>query len=53
MLTMVDDNGCIMFKILDCTFGCTFQITIELASCIVDMNIQNSNCNFSYYGSIV
>ena len=46
MLLMVDANGCQVFKILQCTFGCTFQITIEMASCVVDINIQNSSCSF-------
>ena len=39
MLTLLDDNGCQIFKILDCTFGCAFEITIELSSCIVNINI--------------
>ena len=39
MLTLTDDSGCSVFKILDCTFGCAFQITIELASCVVNINI--------------
>ena len=47
MLTLTDDNGCSVFKILQCTFGCTFQITIELASCVVNIDIQESNCLFS------
>ena len=46
MLTLVDANYCSVFKILNCTFGCTFQITIEMASCIVDIDIQNSSCVF-------
>ena len=46
VLTLIDDNNCQVFKILDCTFGCTFLITIELASCIVNMDIQNSSCLF-------
>ena len=46
MLKLVDANGCETIKILDCTFGCTFNITIQLASCIVDINIQNSSCTF-------
>ena len=46
MLKLVDSNNCEIFKILQCTFGCTFQITIQLASCIVDINIQNSSCTF-------
>ena len=40
MLTLVDANDCEVFKILQCTFGCAFEITIELASCTVNMNIQ-------------
>ena len=39
MLTLIDDNGCQIFKILDCTYGCAFEITIELSSCIVNINI--------------
>ena len=51
MLTLVDSNNCSIFKILDCTFGCTFQITIEMASCIVNIDIQESNCDFNIYSS--
>ena len=47
MLKLIDANGCEIFKILDCTFGCAFEITIELASCIVNINIQDSNCYFT------
>jgi hypothetical protein len=51
MLKLVDSNNCEIFKILQCTFGCTFQITIQLASCVVNMDIQESNCNFSIYST--
>jgi hypothetical protein len=47
MLLLVDDNDCEIFKILDCTFGCAFEITIELASCVVNMSIENSSCLFT------
>jgi hypothetical protein len=47
MLKLVDANGCETIKILDCTFGCTFNITIELASCVVNIDIQQSVCTFS------
>ena len=47
MLTLTDNNGCSIFKLLDCTFGCTFQITIELASCVVNIDIQEANCLFT------
>ena len=39
MLLLVDDNDCEVFKILDCTFGCAFEITIELVSCTVNITI--------------
>lgn len=43
MLLLTDDNGCQVFKILDCTFGCAFEITINLISCIVDITVQQTN----------
>lgn len=51
MLKLVDSNNCQIFKILQCTFGCSFQITIELASCVVNMEIEQTNCNFSVFSS--
>lgn len=39
MLKLIDANGCEIFKILDCTFGCAFEITVQLASCIVNIVI--------------
>jgi len=47
MLILTDANGCQIFKILDCTYGCSFEITINLVSCVVDINIQEANCSFS------
>lgn len=47
MLTLVDANGCQSIKILDCTFGCAFNITIELASCVVNIDIQEADCEVS------
>lgn len=47
MLKLVDANGCELFKILDCTFGCAFEITIQLASCVVDISISESSCAFT------
>lgn len=44
MLTLVDANGCQAIKILDCTFGCAFNITVELVSCLVNINIQDADC---------
>lgn len=37
MLLLVDSEGCEVFKILDCSFGCEFDITIQLVSC--ELNI--------------
>ena len=39
MLLLVVDNDCEVFKLLDCTFGCAFEITINLVSCIVNITI--------------
>ena len=47
MLILTDSSGCEVFQILQCTFGCSFEITIELASCIVDMTIQEASCSVS------
>ena len=38
-LTLIDDNECQISKILDCVFGCAFNILFELESCVVDMTI--------------
>jgi hypothetical protein len=40
VLTLIDNNNCEVFKVLDCTFGCTFYITIELESCSVNIITQ-------------
>jgi hypothetical protein len=53
VLTLIDNNNCQVFKILDCTFGCTFLITIELASCIVNIDIQEATCGFNITSSEV
>ena len=39
MLTLVDANNCKVFKILNCTYGCAFEITIQLASCVVNISV--------------
>ena len=50
MLLMIDAQGCSIFKILECTFGCYFEILIELADCNFTLNIQPSGCTI---GAIV
>ena len=32
ILRLIDDNNCEVFKILDCTFGCAFEISIRFAN---------------------
>jgi hypothetical protein len=39
MLKLIDSNNCETFKILDCTFGCAFEITVQVSSCTVDITI--------------
>lgn len=51
MLTLVDSNGCSIFKILDCVFGCAFNITVDLVDCIVNISIQDVSCDFNIYTS--
>jgi len=46
MLLLVDDNDCEVFKILDCTFGCAFEITVNLVSCVVNITITEQKFSF-------
>ena len=39
MLSLTDDNGCEIFKILDCLYGCNFEISIQLVSCLLNILI--------------
>lgn len=44
MIRIVDANGCEIFKILECTFGCAFEITVDLVDCILDISISGQTC---------
>lgn len=44
MLILMDSNGCEVFQILDCVFGCAFDITVNLVSCVFNISIQESSC---------
>lgn len=46
MLILRDASGCELFKILDCTFGCAFDITVSLVDCIVNISITEVGCAF-------
>lgn len=39
LLTLEDSNGCIVIKQLDCTFGCYFEIVLELANCNFNLTL--------------
>jgi hypothetical protein len=47
MLILRDSVGCETFQLLDCTFGCTFQITIQEANCVVNISIDEVVCGFN------
>lgn len=47
MIILRDSSGCQLFKILDCTFGCAFNISVSLVDCIVNISIQESTCVIS------
>ena len=39
MLIIQDAIGCEVFKLLDCTFGCAFEITVQASDCVVDITV--------------
>ncbi len=47
MVILTDSNGCEVFQILNCTFGCSFEITVHEVTCIFNVDVQNSSCTFS------
>lgn len=47
MVKIVDANGCEIFKILECTFGCAFEITVNLVDCVVDISLSVESCEFT------
>jgi hypothetical protein len=51
MLTLVDATGCSIFKILDCVFGCAFNITVDLVDCILNISLQETSCVFDIYST--
>lgn len=40
LLKIVDNNNCQLFKLLDCTFGCAFEITVEFVDCTLSLKLQ-------------
>lgn len=39
MLILEDSNGCEIFKILECDFGCSFEITISIVDYVVNFTL--------------
>jgi len=46
MVLLIDNNGCEKFQILDCGEGCGFDISVQLANCIVNISVTESTCTF-------
>jgi hypothetical protein len=47
MVTITDSSGCdycSTFKILDCRFGCAFDIVIEEINCRFSINVSETTC---------
>jgi len=42
MLLLVDGTNCQVFRILECTFSCSFTIIVELATCTMEIIIEPS-----------
>lgn len=47
MLTLIDNRGCKKFEIIDCTDGCGFDISVEIASCIYTISVTPESCDYS------
>lgn len=47
MVKLIDASGCEIFKILECTFGCAFEITVDLVDCVLNISISESVCAFT------
>ena len=44
MVLLIDNVGCEKFQILDCTFGCGFDISVQLANCVVNIIVTEDDC---------
>jgi hypothetical protein len=47
MVTMIDNLGCKKFQIIDCTDGCGFDISVEIASCTYTISVSAESCDYS------
>jgi len=53
MVKLIDSSGCEIFKILECTFGCAFEITVDLVDCVVNISISETECALSISTTVV
>lgn len=46
MVILIDNDGCEKFQILDCVEGCGFDISVQLADCIVTISVTEETCTY-------
>lgn len=49
MVKLIDANGCEKFDILDCAFGCGFDIIVALESCVVTISVTEDDCLYQVF----
>jgi len=47
MVKMIDSRGCVRFEIIDCAYGCGFDISVTLADCTYTISVTESTCTYS------
>lgn len=47
MLTLIDDRGCKKFEIIECSYGCGFDISVELESCVYTISVSAESCSYT------
>jgi hypothetical protein len=47
MVTLIDNRGCKKFEIIDCSYGCGFDISVEIASCTYTISVTAESCDYS------
>ena len=46
-VTLIDNRGCKKFEIIDCSYGCGFDISVEIASCTYTISVTAESCDYS------
>lgn len=47
MVTLIDNLGCKKFQIIDCTYGCGFDISVEIESCVYTISVTPESCEYT------